>query len=173
MALRDELAERVGESERVLGIGVNGEGGEARPPRGGFVVDFGEGDVEDGAAGFTQVVVRDVGGDADNLVEGLIGAAFKGAADGVLAGEKGLDEGFVDDGGSGRRVLRAKSRPETRGIFIVESQPGETFRKKAGVGPGGAPLTEMSLLISMRPRSGQPEIATESTPGTARSTSAV
>ena len=66
-----------------------------------------------------------------------------------------------------------KSRPETRGIFIVESQPGETFRKKAGVGLGGAPLMEMSLLILMRPRSGQPEMATESTPGAARSASAV
>ena len=66
-----------------------------------------------------------------------------------------------------------KSRPETRGIFIVESQPGETFRKKAGVGLGGAPLMEMSLLMAMRPRSGQREMATESTPGTARSASAV
>ena len=32
---------------------------------------------------------------------------------------------------------------------------------------------EMSLLILMRPRRGQPEMATESTPGTARSASAV
>ncbi len=46
------------------------------------------------------------------------------------------------DASSGR-----KSRPETSGIFIVESQPGEMFRKKAGVGLGGAPLMEMSLLI--------------------------
>ena len=100
MALRDELAEGVGEGERVLGVGVKGEGGEADDRRGGLVVDFGEGDVEDGAAGLAQVVVRDVGDDADDLVEGLIGTAFKGAADGVLAGEEGLDEGFVDDGGS-------------------------------------------------------------------------
>ena len=38
----------------------------------------------------------------------MIGATFKGAADGVLAGEEGLDEGFVDDGGSRRGVFRAK-----------------------------------------------------------------
>jgi hypothetical protein len=62
VALRDELAEGVGEGERVLGIGVNGEGGEVDDPGGGFVVDFGEGDVEDGAAGLAQLAVRDVGG---------------------------------------------------------------------------------------------------------------
>jgi len=50
-------------------------------------------------------VVRDVGGHADDLVLASctlvwIGRAFKGAADGVLAGEVSLDEGFVDDGGS-------------------------------------------------------------------------
>ena len=59
------------------------------------------------------------------------------------------------------------------GIFIVESHSGETLRKKAGVGLGGAPLMEMSVLILMRPSSGHPEMATESTPGTARSASAV
>jgi hypothetical protein len=47
------------------------------------------------------------------------------------------------------------------------------FKEKAGVGLGGAPLMEMSLLIRIRPRSGQPEIATELTPGTALSASAV
>src|SRR5579863_7124102 len=66
-----------------------------------------------------------------------------------------------------------KSRPAARGIFMVESQPGEMFWKKAEVGLGGALLTEISLLIWMRPRSGHPEMATESTPGTARSASAV
>src|SRR6202034_793170 len=70
--------------------------------------DFVEGDVEDGAAGLAQVVVWDVGSDADNFVDRVIGTAFKGAADGVLAGEEGLDEGFVDDGGSRRGVFRAK-----------------------------------------------------------------
>jgi hypothetical protein len=108
VALRDELAEGVGEGERVLGVAVNGEGGEADGPGGGFVVDFVEGDVEDSAAGLAQVVVRDVGDDADDLVDGLIGAAFKGVADRVLAGEEGLDEGLVDDGGSRRGVFRAK-----------------------------------------------------------------
>ena len=68
MALRDELAEGVGEGERVLGVGVNDEGGEVDGLGGGFVVDFVEGDVEDGAVGLAQVVVRDVGGDADDLV---------------------------------------------------------------------------------------------------------
>jgi hypothetical protein len=59
------------------------------------------------------------------------------------------------------------------GIFIVESQRGEMFRKKAGIGLGGAPLMEMSLFMRMRPRRGQPEMATESTPGAARRASAV
>src|ERR1700728_898682 len=108
VALRDELAEGVGEGERVLGVGVNGEGGEVDDTGGGFGVDFVEGDVEDGAAGLAQVVVWDVGSDADNFVDRVIGTAFKGAADGVLAGEEGLDEGFVDDGGSRRGVFRAK-----------------------------------------------------------------
>ena len=44
VALGDELAEGVGEGERVLGVGVNDEGGEAE--RGGLVVDFAERDVE-------------------------------------------------------------------------------------------------------------------------------
>src|SRR5215472_1060273 len=66
-----------------------------------------------------------------------------------------------------------KSRPETKGIFIVESQTGETFRNQAGVGLGGAPLMEMSLFMRMRPRRGQREMATELTPGAARSASAV
>ena len=173
MALHDELAEGVGESERVLGVGVNDESGEVDDTGSGFSVDCVDGNVEDGEVGLSQVVVRDVRGDANDRVEGLIGTAFKGAADGVLAGEEGLDEGFVDDGGSRRGVLRRKSRTDTRGIFIVESQPGETFRKKAGVGLGGAPLMEMSLFMRMRPRMGQPEMATESTPGVARSASAV
>jgi hypothetical protein len=47
------------------------------------------------------------------------------------------------------------------------------LKNQAGVGLGGAPLMEISLLILMRPRRGQPEMATESTPGTARSASAV
>ena len=38
MALRDELAEGVGEGERVLSIGVNREGGEAFDRGGGFAV---------------------------------------------------------------------------------------------------------------------------------------
>src|SRR3984957_9080765 len=107
VALRDELAEGVGEGEWVLD-GVNGEGGEVDDTGGGFGVDFVEGDVEDGAAGFAQVVVWDVGSDADNFVDRLIGTAFKSTADGVLAGEEGLDEGFVDDGGSRRGVFRAE-----------------------------------------------------------------
>jgi hypothetical protein len=60
-----------------------------------------------------------------------------------------------------------------RGIFIVESQPGETFRNQALVGLGGAPLMEMSLLMAIRPRRGQREMATEWTPGAARSAWAV
>jgi len=35
-------------------------------------------------------------------------AVRKGTADGVLSGEVGPDEGFVDDGGSRRNVLRGK-----------------------------------------------------------------
>jgi hypothetical protein len=108
VALRDELAERAGEGERVAGLGVNGEGGEVDDLGGGFVVDCVEGDVEDGAVGLAQIVVRDVGSDADDLIDGLIGTAFKGAADGVLAGEESLDEGFVDDGSSWRGVFKAK-----------------------------------------------------------------
>src|SRR5882757_2483626 len=108
VALRDELAEGAGEGERVLGVGVNGEGSEVDGLGGGFLVDFDEGDIEDGAAGLAQLAVRDVGGDADDLVERLIGTAFKGAADGVLAREEGLDEGFVDDGGSRRGVYWAR-----------------------------------------------------------------
>jgi hypothetical protein len=59
-----------------------------------------------------------------------------------------------------------------RNLHLREPARG-TFRKKAGVGLGGAPLMEMSLLILMRPRWGQPEMATESTPGAARSASVV
>src|SRR5580658_60621 len=116
MALRDELAEGVGEGERVLGVGVNGEGG-----------------VEDGAAGFAQVVVWDVGSDADNFVDRLIGAAFKGAADGVLAGEESIDEGFVDDGGSRRGVFGAK---------VAAGNEGNLHRREPARGnvqePGGS-----------------------------------
>ena len=131
VALRDELAERAGEGERVLGIGVKDEGGEVDDLGGGFVVDFGEGDVEDGAAGLAQLAVRDVGGDADDLVEGLIGAAFKGAADGVLAGEEGLDEGFVDDGGSRRGVLQGESRGRKRGgSSSSRASPGKRSGKR-------------------------------------------
>ena len=85
MALGDQLAEGVGEGERVLCLGVNDEGGEVDSLGGGLVVDYVDGDVEDGAVGLAQVVVGDVGGDADNLVERLIGAALEGAADRVLA----------------------------------------------------------------------------------------
>jgi len=49
VALGYDLAEGVGESERVLAVGVNDEGGEAE--RGGLVVDFAEGDVENRRAG--------------------------------------------------------------------------------------------------------------------------
>ena len=123
----------VGEGERVLGVGVNGEGGEVDDTGGGFVADFVEGDVEDGAAGLAQVVVREVGGDADNRVDGLIGTAFKGAADGVLAGEVRLDEGFVDDGDSRRGVFRAK---------VAAGNEGDIHRREPARGnvqePGGS-----------------------------------
>src|SRR5262249_17033677 len=69
VALRDELAEGVGEGDSVLGITVNHEGGEVDDPGCGLFVDFVEGDVKDGAAGLAQVVVRDVGGQADDFVE--------------------------------------------------------------------------------------------------------
>ncbi len=85
VALRNELAKGVGEGERVLGVRVNHEGGEAFERGRGFAVDAGEGDVEDWAVCLAQVVVRDVGGDADDLIEGPIVAARKGAADGVPA----------------------------------------------------------------------------------------
>src|SRR5581483_3656940 len=147
MALCDELAKAFGQGERILGLGVNHEGGEVDNRGGGFAVDFVEGDVEDGAAGLAQVVVSGVGGDAYDFVEGLIGSALKRPADRVLAGEEGFGESIVDDGGSGR-----KSRPETSGIFIVESQPGEMGRNQPGTGLGGAPLIEMSLFIWMCPR---------------------
>src|SRR5581483_113777 len=108
MALCDELAKAFGQGERILGLGVNHEGGEVDNRGGGFAVDFVEGDVEDGAAGLAQVVVRGVGGDAYDFVEGLIGSALKRPADRVLAGEEGFGESIVDDGGSRRGVLRAK-----------------------------------------------------------------
>jgi hypothetical protein len=100
VALRNELAKGVGEGERVLGVGVNGKRGEAHGLGGGFIVDFVKRDVEDRTVRLAQLAVRSVGGDPDDLVDRLIGAAFKGAADGVLAREEGLDEAFVDDGGS-------------------------------------------------------------------------
>ena len=173
VVLRDELAERVGEGEGVLGFGVNDESGEVDGTRGGFAGDFGDGDVEDWTVRLAQVAVRDVGGDADNRVDGFVGAAFKGVADGVLAGEESFDEGLVDDGAPGDVSSGRKSRPETRRIFMVESQPGETGRNHAGVGLGGAPLMEISLFMRMRPRRGQLATATESMPGMARSASAV
>jgi hypothetical protein len=76
VALRDELAEGVGEGERVLGVGVNGEGGEVYDLGGGFIVDFVEGGVEDGAAGLAEVAVRDVGGDGDDLVSASCAAVL-------------------------------------------------------------------------------------------------
>src|SRR5580704_15458528 len=92
---------------------------------------------------------------------------------GSWPGKKVLTKASLTMAAPGEVSCGRKSRPETRGIFIVENQPGETLRKKAGVGLGGAPLMEMSLLILMRPRRGQPEMATELTPGAARSASAV
>ena len=136
VALRDELAEGAGEGERVLGVGVNGEGGEVDERGSGFVVDFDEGDVEDGAAGLTQLAVRDVGDDGDDLVEGLIGTAFKGAADRVLAREEGLDEGFVDDGGSRRGVLRAKVAAGNEGDLHRREPPRGNVKEKGASGTG-------------------------------------
>src|ERR1700760_4740108 len=52
--------------------------------------------------------VGGIGDDADDLVVVLIGNALKRSADGVLAGEEGLGEGFVDDRSSRRGVLRTK-----------------------------------------------------------------
>jgi hypothetical protein len=173
VALRDELAEGVGEGERVLGVDVDGERGKVDDTGGRFGVDFVEGDVEDGATGFAQVVVWDVGGDPDNFVDRLIATALEGAADGVLTGEEGLGEVSLTMAASGEVSSGRKSRPETRLIFIVESQPGETLRNQPGVGLGGSPLMEMSLFMRMRPRRGQREMETESTPGAARSVSAV
>ena len=77
-------------------------------------------------------MVRDVGGDADDLVEGLIGTAFKGAADGVLAGEEGLDEGFVDDGGSRRGVLRAKVAAGNEGDLHRREPARGNVQEKGG-----------------------------------------
>ncbi len=94
VSLRDELAERVGERERILGVGVNRERSEVDDARSGSGVDFVKGDVEDGETGLAEVVIWDVRGDTDDLVDGLIGAAFKGASDGVFAGEEGLGERF-------------------------------------------------------------------------------
>lgn len=108
MALRDEPAERVGEGERVLGVGVDDEGGETDGRGGGVVAELVEGNVKDGGAGLAQVAVGDVAGDSDDFVERLVCSALKGAADGVLAGEEGSGEGFADDGGSGRGVFGAE-----------------------------------------------------------------
>ena len=87
---------------------MNHKRGKADGAGSGFIVEPIERDEEDGAVGLAQVVVGDIGDDTDNLVHGLIGAALKGAADGVLSGEEGFDEGLVDDGGSGRSIFRAK-----------------------------------------------------------------
>ena len=51
MTLRDKPAEWVGQSERVLGIGVNDEGGEVFDRGGRLVVDSGKGNVETGPLG--------------------------------------------------------------------------------------------------------------------------
>ena len=92
---------------------------------GGLVVDFDEGNVKDGAVGLALVAVRSVGCDTDDLVDGFVGATFKGAADGLLAGEEGLREGSVHDGGSRRGTSGRKSRPETRGISSSpRAEPG-------------------------------------------------
>src|SRR5580698_3071849 len=107
------------------------------------------------------------------LLGGRLAPRAKVRPMGSWPGKKVLAKVSFTMAAPGEASSRRKSRPETRAIFIVESQPGETFRKKAGVELGGAPLTEMSLLIFMRPRSGQPEMATASTPGTARRASAV
>ena len=129
MPLRDDLAERVGERQRVLPIGVNHEGGKADGPRRGFVVPFSKGNVEDGAIGRAQVVVRCVGGDADDPVDGLVGAAFKSAADRVLAWEKSFGESLVDDGGSRRVCQRGQSRGPKRG----ESSSSQAIPEKRSV----------------------------------------
>src|SRR6185503_2594001 len=133
VALRDELAEGAGEGERVLGVGVNGESGKVDSLGSGFAVDFVKGDVEDGTVGLAEVIVWDVGDNSENLVDGLIGAAFKGVADGVLAGEESFGEGFVDDGGPGRCVFRAK---------IAARNEGDLHRREPARGnvqePGGS-----------------------------------
>ncbi len=77
MALYDEPAKGVPEGERILRISVNDEGSETDSLGGGLVVDFIKRDVKDGAGGLAQIMIRDVGGDADDLVNGLIGATFK------------------------------------------------------------------------------------------------
>ena len=128
MALRDELAQGVGEGERVLGVGVNGEGREVHGLGGGFSVDFSERNVENCAVRLAQVVVRAVGGDADDRVAGFLGTALKGAADGVQAGKKVLTNVSLTTAAPGQLSSKRKSRPETRGIFIVESHPGEMGR---------------------------------------------
>ena len=77
-------------------------------------------------------MVRNVGGDADDLVEGLIGTALKGAADGVLAGEESLDEGFVDDGGSRRGVFRAKVAAGNEGDLHRREPARGNVQEKGG-----------------------------------------
>ena len=65
-----------------------------------------------------------------------------------------------------------KSLPSIIRIFIVSAQPGDTFRKKARMGPGGAPFTETNPFHPPPPSSAQPATATVSTPGTVRKCSA-
>src|SRR5579863_140004 len=137
MAMRDELPEGVGECEGVLGVSMYNEGGEAFDRGCRFIVDSIEGDVENGAIGLAQVVVRHVGGDADDLVEGSIGAACKGAADGVLAWEEGLGKGFVDDGGSRRGVFRAKVAAGNQGDLHRREPAWGNVQEKSGSRTGG------------------------------------
>jgi hypothetical protein len=90
VALRDELAEGVGEGERVLGVGVKDEGGKALGRGGRFVVDSGEGDLEDGATGLAQVVVRDVGVTPTILLRGRLAPRAKVRPMGSWPGKKVL-----------------------------------------------------------------------------------
>ena len=55
---------------------------------------------------------------------------------------------------------------------MASSQPGDTLRKYARTGPGGAPLIETKPFQEFPPSSAMPARATLSTPGTARSRSA-
>src|SRR6266480_366547 len=65
-----------------------------------------------------------------------------------------------------------KSLPVIKGILIVCIQPGETLRKYASTGPGGAPLTETNPFQDDPPSNGHRLKATVSTPGVERKRSA-